>query len=70
VIIKGKLLIPCGLRIESRVGRKENEEYELLETEEWSTEEEAVVMWPSVYDNKKEEDWYIRILYGENMKQV
>jgi hypothetical protein len=41
-----------------------------LKIEELSTEEEAVIMWPTVYESKKDEDWYIRVLYGENMKQV
>jgi hypothetical protein len=70
VTIKGKLLISCGLRVEARVGSKESEEYMIVEIEEWSTEEEATVTWPASYEDRKDVDWFIRVLYGENMKLV
>jgi hypothetical protein len=70
VNIDGNLLIPCGLRVEARVGDRENEIYEVLEIEGWSTEVRAVVLWPTIYENEKDKDWFIRVLYGENKEQV
>jgi hypothetical protein len=70
VTIRGKLLIACGLRVEGRLGSRDNEVYRVLEIEEWSGEEEAVVMWPEEYESEKEVDWYLRILHGEDFKQV
>jgi hypothetical protein len=70
VNINGKLLLPCGLRVEARVGSKDNEKYEILEIEEWSTEERAVVAWPIAFESQKDVDWFIRVLYGQDMKQV
>jgi hypothetical protein len=58
------------LRVEARVGKRDNESYEVLEILERSTEDNAVVVWPIKYENEKDVDWYIRVLYGENMKQV
>jgi hypothetical protein len=70
VIIRGKLLLPCGLRVEGRIRSKENEEYEILEFRDSSREEEALLVWPSIYENEKNVDWYLRVLYGFEMKQV
>jgi hypothetical protein len=70
VNINGKLLLPCGLRIEARVGTRDNETYEVVDVEEWSTEEKAVIAWPAAFESEKEADWFIRVMYGENMKQV
>jgi hypothetical protein len=69
VNIDGKLLLGCGLKVEGRLG-KDNENGEVLEIDERSTEEKAVVIWPSSYENEKNVDWYVRVMYGENMKQV
>jgi hypothetical protein len=63
-------LIRCGLRIEARVGNKENEIYEVLEIQEWSIEDRAVVLWPTIYENEKYKDWFLRVLYGKSFKQV
>jgi hypothetical protein len=68
--MKGKLLIPCGLRIEARVGSKDNETFKMLEVQERSTEEQVVAAWPSAYEDEKKADWFVRVLYGEDMKQV
>jgi hypothetical protein len=64
------VLVPCGIRVEARVGIKDNETYEVLEIQERSTEERAVVAWPAKYEGEKDADWFIRVLYGRDMKQV
>jgi hypothetical protein len=68
--VHGKLLIPCGLRIEARVGSRDNETLEVLEVQDGSTEERLVVAWPSAYEKEKDVDWFMRVLYGPDMKQV
>jgi hypothetical protein len=68
--VNGKLLLPCGLRIEARVGSKDNDTFTVLEVQEWSTEEKAVVAWPAALEREVESDWFIRVLYGQDMKQV
>jgi hypothetical protein len=63
-------LLPCGLHFEARIGTKDNETYEVLNVQEVSTEERAVISWPAVFENEKDVDWFIRVLYGVDMKQV
>jgi hypothetical protein len=58
------------LQIEARIGSKDSEAFEVLEVEERSTEDKAVVAWPAVFENRKDVDWFIRILYGQDMSQV
>jgi hypothetical protein len=70
VNINGKLLIPCGIRVEARVGTKDNETYEVLEVLEQSTEDRAVVAWPAKFESEKDTEWFVRVLYGVNFKKV
>jgi hypothetical protein len=35
-----------------------------------TTEEKAVVSWPAAFENQKDVDWFVRVLYGQDMKQV
>jgi hypothetical protein len=70
VNINGKLLIPCGIRIEARVGTKDNETYEILEVLEQSTEDKVVSVWPSKFESEKDVDWFVRVLYGIDFKKV
>jgi hypothetical protein len=70
VNINGKLLIPCGIRVEARVGTKDNETYEVLEVLEQSTEDRAVVAWPAKFENEKDVEWFVRVLYGVEFKKV
>jgi hypothetical protein len=70
VNINGKLLIPCGIRVEARVGTKDNETYEVLEVLEQSTEDRAVVAWPAKFEREKDAEWFVRVLYGLDFKKV
>jgi hypothetical protein len=70
VNVNGKLLIPCGLQFEARIQSKDNEKYEIMKVQERSTESNAVLLWPAAYEKETDVDWFIRVLYGEDMKQV
>jgi hypothetical protein len=69
-VISGKLLIRCGVVKEGGTGAKDKEKYETLQIQEWSTEESAVVAWPVVFEERKDEDWFVRVLYGHDYTHV
>jgi uncharacterized membrane protein YebE (DUF533 family) len=70
VMISGSLLIPCGVRVEAHIKAEETERVEILEVEKSSTETEVRVWWPKEFEKETNVDWYLRILYGKEMKQV
>jgi hypothetical protein len=56
--------------VEAHIKAKETEKVEKLEVEKSSTETEVTVWWPEEFETETKADWYLRILYGDEMKQV